>query len=215
MGRAKHSASQCEDHGHRRGLRTVSLLEASKGVLVLLVAFGFAEIIHLHIDLEDTAQNLLTFLQIDPDRRISHALLHAAGRMMDADLLTVLAIALVYSSLRFVESYGLWRQRVWAEWLAIVSGAIYLPFELYNLIRRPSIMHWVVLLINIAIVVYIAWVRWDEIKARRQGQVPSAQLAGMGIEFSRVTSPTQVEKQIPRVLKPTRNYNNKGPGRHN
>jgi len=158
----------------------VSLLEASKGVLVLLVAFGFAEIIHLHIDLEDTAQSLLTFLQIDPDRRISHALMRAAGRMMDANLLTVLAIAFVYSSLRFVESYGLWRQRVWAEWLAIVSGAIYLPLELYNLIRRPSLVHWVVLLINIVIVVYIAWVRWDEVKGRQRGPVSPARLARDG-----------------------------------
>jgi len=180
MGRAKHSASQCEDHGHRRGLRTVSLLEASKGVLVLLVAFGFAEIIHLHIDLEDAAQNLLYFLHIDPDRRISHALMHAAGRMMDADVLTVLAIAVAYSGLRFIESYGLWRQRVWAEWLAIVSGAIYLPLELYNLIRRPNAVHWVILFINIAIVVYIAWVRWDDVKGRQRRRVSSGRLARDG-----------------------------------
>ena len=158
----------------------MAILEASKGVLVLLVAFGFAEVMHLHIDLEDAAQNLLNFLQIDPDLRISHALVHAAGKMMDTNVLTVLAIALVYSSLRFLESYGLWRQRVWAEWLAIISGAIYLPLELYNLIRRPSIAHWVILLVNIAIVVYIAWVRWDEIKARQQVRVPSAQLARDG-----------------------------------
>ena len=180
MSSAHQHAGQCKDHDHRRGLRTVAILEASKGVLVLLVAFGFAEIIHLHIDLEDAAQNLLYFLQIDPDRRISHALMHAAGRMMDADLLTVLAIAFVYSSLRFVESYGLWRQRVWAEWLAIVSGAIYLPLELYNLIRRPSIVHWVILLINIAIVVYIAWVRWDEVKGRGSRHPVSARFGEHG-----------------------------------
>jgi uncharacterized membrane protein (DUF2068 family) len=66
---------------------------------------------------------------------------------------------------------------VWAEWLAIVSGAIYLPFELYNLIRRPSAFHWVILLINIAIVVYIAWVRWDEIKSRQRRPVSAVRLA--------------------------------------
>jgi len=86
--------------------------------------------------------------------------------MMNANLVTVLAIAVAYSSLRFLESYGLWRQRVWAEWLAIISGAVYLPLELYNLIRRPSVFHWAILLINIAIVLYIAWVRWDDIKER-------------------------------------------------
>jgi uncharacterized membrane protein (DUF2068 family) len=158
----------------------VAIFEATKGVLVLLAAFGFAEILLRHVDLGDAAQNLLYFLHIDPDRRISHALMHAAGRMMDADVITVLAIAVLYSSLRFIESYGLWRQRVWAEWLAIVSGAVYLPFELYNLIRRPTMAHWVVLLVNIGVVLYIAWVRWDEVKLRMLSHRAPARFAEHG-----------------------------------
>lgn len=158
--------------GHKKGLRTVASIEFVKGVLVLAATFGFVEVIHREIDLEDAAQNLLYFLHIDPDRHISQAFIDAAGRMMDANLATVLAIAFVYSSLRFIEAYGLWRARVWAEWLAIVSGAVYLPFELYNLIRHPTPVHWAILLINIVVVLYIAWVRWDEVSARRTGTVP-------------------------------------------
>jgi len=173
-------AARPNRHDHHRGLRTVSLIEATKGVLVLLAAFGFAEIIRHNIDLEDAAENLLYFFHIDPDRRLSHALVHAAGRMADADLLTVLAIACVYSSLRFIESYGLWRQRVWGEWLAIVSGAVYLPFELYKLIQRPTMVHWAILLINIAVVLYIAWVRWDEIKTRTESHRASARFVEHG-----------------------------------
>jgi uncharacterized membrane protein (DUF2068 family) len=152
---------------HKKGLRTVATIEFSKGVLVIGAALGFIEIIRKNIDLEDAAQNLLYFLHIDPDRRLSHAFVDMAGKIMDANVVTVLAIAFVYSTLRFIESYGLWRQRVWAEWLAIISGAVYLPFELYNLIRRPTVAHWIILLINIAVVLYVAWVRWDEISARR------------------------------------------------
>lgn len=152
--------------GHRKGLRMVAMLEAAKGILVLLAAFGFAEVIRHNIHLDEVAQNLLYFFHANPNLRLSHVVMRAAGRMMDADVLTVLGIALAYSSLRFLEAYGLWRQRVWAEWLAIVSGAIYLPFELYKLVRRPTPIHWAILLINIGIVVYIAWVRWDEVKVR-------------------------------------------------
>jgi uncharacterized membrane protein (DUF2068 family) len=151
--------------GHKKGLRTVATIEFLKGVLAIAAALGFVEIIRLNIDLEDAAQNFLSLLHIDPARRLSQAFVDFAGKMMDADLVTVLAIAFVYSSLRFVEAYGLWRQRVWAEWLAIISGAVYLPFEVYNLVRRPSAAHWVILLVNIAVVVYIAWVRCDDINA--------------------------------------------------
>jgi len=158
------SLSRCDvlahSSEHKKGLRTVATLEFTKGVLVLAATFGFVEIIRKDIDLEEAAQNLLYFLHVD-----------AAGRMMDANVATVLAIAFLYSGLRFIEAYGLWRTRVWAEWLAIISGAIYLPFELYSLIRRPTLAHWIILLINIAVVVYVAWVRWDEISAR--GSVPA------------------------------------------
>lgn len=160
---------------HKKGLRTVATIEFLKGVLVLLATFGFVEIIRKNIDLEDAAQNLLYFLHIDPDRRLSQAFIDAAGRMMDANLATVLAIAFVYSALRFIEAYGLWRARVWAEWLAIISGAVYLPFELYHLIRRPTLAHWVILLINIVVVLYIAWVRWDEVSSRRAGMIRFAE----------------------------------------
>jgi len=180
MSRTHNIAAGGVDRDHHRGLRTVATLEATKGILVLLAAFGFAEIVHRNIDLEDAAQNLLYILHVDPDRRLSHALMHAAGRMMDANLVTVLAIAFIYSCLRFIESYGLWRQRVWAEWLAIISGAIYLPYELYSLIRRPTMVHWVILLINICVVVYIAWVRWDEVRGAHRRRVPAGRLAEHG-----------------------------------
>ena len=168
---------QPEHRDHHRGLRTVAILEATKGVIVLLAAFGFFEVIRHNIDLDAVAHNLLYFFHVNPNLRISHVVMRAAGKMMDADVLTVLAIATVYSSLRFVESYGLWRQRVWAEWLAIISGAIYLPYELYKLVRRPTPLHWAILLINIGVVVYIAWVRWDEIKERHHS---AGMLAGDG-----------------------------------
>jgi uncharacterized membrane protein (DUF2068 family) len=172
---AHSSGHQTDSSGHKKGLRTVASIEFIKGLLVLAASFGFIEIIRKNIDVEDAAQNLLYFLHIDPDRRLSQAFIDAAGRMMDANVATVLAIALVYSSLRFIEAYGLWRARVWAEWLAIVSGAVYLPFELYNLIRRPTLAHWVILLVNIVVVLYIAWVRWDDVNARRTGAVRFAE----------------------------------------
>lgn len=180
MSRTHSIEAHCDDHDHRSGLRTVAILEATKGAIVLLAALGFLEVIRHNIDLEDAAQSLLYFFHVNPNLRLSHVLMHAAGRMMDADVITVLAIACVYSSLRFIESYGLWRQRVWAEWLAIISGAIYLPLELYKLVRRPTPVHWIILLINIGVVIYIAWVRWDDVRERRHPHAPSARLVEHG-----------------------------------
>ena len=60
---------------------------------------------------------------------LSQQFLNAADKMSDTSIAMILGVAIAYALLRFIEGYGLWRQRVWAEWLAIVSGCLYIPFE--------------------------------------------------------------------------------------
>jgi uncharacterized membrane protein (DUF2068 family) len=58
--------------------------------------------------------------------------------------------AAAYSLVRFFEAYGLFHQRAWAEVLAAASGAIYVPFELDELVRRPNSL--AIIGINVVIV---------------------------------------------------------------
>ncbi len=44
---------------------------------------------------------------------------------------------LVYSAIRFAEATGLWLEKQWAEWFALISGCLYLPIEIYELARMP------------------------------------------------------------------------------
>jgi len=155
-------------HSHRAGLRTVAFVEALKGVLALLVALAFIHMIRRDVDFGDIAERTLLFLHIGLHHHLAQEFLDAAGKLSDTRVATVLGLAVAYASLRFVEGYGLWKQRVWAEWLAIVSGCLYIPFEVDRLVRHPNAFHWIVLVINILVVLYIAWVRWDEIKAARE-----------------------------------------------
>jgi len=155
-------------HTHKKGLRTVAVLEALKGGLALVAAYLLISMIHHDVDFESAAENILFFFHIDPDRRLSQAFLNAADKMSDVNVMLIGSLAAAYALLRFLEGYGLWRQRAWAEWLAIVSGCAYIPFEVYKLIRHPNQFHWALLGINVIVVLYIAWVRWDEITAARQ-----------------------------------------------
>lgn len=154
-------------HSHRAGLRTVASVEALKGVLALTVAYILTRAIRHDYDFEVLAQRIFGALHIGLHHGWSQHVLHSADRISDWHPAAIMGLAGAYATLRFIEAYGLWRQRVWAEWLAIISGAVYIPLELERLIRRPTAFHWGILLINLAVVFYIAWVRWDEIKARR------------------------------------------------
>ena len=154
-------------HSHKAGLRTVAFVEALKGVLALLVAYTFIRMLRHDVDFENAAEHLLSFLHIGLQHHWSQELLIAADKLSDTRIATVLGLAIAYATLRFFEGYGLWKQRIWAEWLAIISGAIYIPVEVYKLARRPSQWHVGILTVNVLVVLYIAWVRWDETRSAR------------------------------------------------
>lgn len=141
------------------GLRAVATFEFSKGMLALLVAWGLISLSRSDRDLSDALESLLRDLHIGPDAHLARVLLHGASRLDGTNLIAVALMVIAYGSLRFVESYGLWRARVWAEWLALLSGLIYLPLEVHHLIRRPGPIAWVTLGVNLAIVLYMAYLR--------------------------------------------------------
>jgi len=165
-----HVQVHVEEHhtAHLKGLRTVATVEALKGVLILLAAFALIALLRHDVDLQDAAMNVLDFLHIDPDRRLAGMFIDAAGKVMDWNVIFVGVGAFAYSALRFIEAYGLWCERVWAEWLAIISGSLYIPMEVIELVRHATPIRWGLLIINLIVVAYIAWVRYDEHMARQR-----------------------------------------------
>jgi len=151
----------------------VAVFEALKGALALASGYVLVHMIRRDVNFQDAAAHILLSLHISPNNHWSRELLHAANTISGTSIAMIAAIAFSYAVLRFAEGYGLWKQRAWAEWLAIVSGCIYLPFEIYKVIRRPNQLHWAILGINVLVVLYIGWVRWDEIKAARERITPS------------------------------------------
>jgi uncharacterized membrane protein (DUF2068 family) len=148
--------SGVDDRTSMAGLRAIASLEAAKGlgvILLMLILFG----VHRHA--EGLMEDLLYHLHIDPDRHAAQALLHAADRLTDMRLWTITAAALSYATVRFIESWGLWHRRVWAEWFALLSGALYLPWEALKVAERATWMHISILAINVLIVLYMLYVR--------------------------------------------------------
>jgi uncharacterized membrane protein (DUF2068 family) len=64
--------------------------------------------------------------------------------------------------LRFAEAYGLWFHRRWAEWIAVVSAALYLPIEVLELARHFNIWVFSVFILNLLIVLYLSRVLWKK-----------------------------------------------------
>ena len=156
------------EHKHKYGLRTVATIEAVKGILVLLLGFGLLMLVHK--DLDEIADRLTDFLRVDPDGRISNMIYRLADKATDKELWIIAIGALVYSTVRFVEAYGLWHERDWAEWFALLSGCLYLPYEVYSLARHVDWVRWGVLGINILIVLYMLKLRMESLAESRRAK---------------------------------------------
>jgi uncharacterized membrane protein (DUF2068 family) len=139
------------------GVRAVAFFEALKGTLVVVAGFGLLSLVHR--DLEDLAERLVRHSHLNPASHYPRVFIEAAANTTDARLRTLAAMAFAYSTVRFVEAYGLWKMRAWAEWFAIISGCIYLPVELYELIERATLIRAGVLAVNALIVAYLLYVR--------------------------------------------------------
>ena len=156
-----------DEHKHKYGLRTVATIEAVKGIVVLFLGFGLLML--LHKDLDEIVDKLTDFLRADPDGRLSNLLYRIADRATDKGLWIVAAGALVYSTVRFIEAYGLWQDRDWAEWFALLSGCLYLPYEVYALFHHPTdLLRWVVLAVNVLIVLYMLKLRLESLAEDRR-----------------------------------------------
>jgi uncharacterized membrane protein (DUF2068 family) len=137
------------------GLRTVALIEAAKGVLVLLAGFGVLSLVH-H-DAQRIAEHLVAHAHLNPAAHYPRIFIDVADRLTDTRLLLIAAGAGAYSLVRLIEAYGLWQARRWAEWFAALSGGIYIPFEIFELAQRVTWLGLGALAVNAAIVAFMLY----------------------------------------------------------
>ena len=140
-------------------VRGIAIVEASKGLLVLLVGFGLLSLAHR--DVEQFAAELVRHAHLNPASHHPHIFIEAATKATDSRLWMLALAAFLYAALRLSEAYGLWHRRRWAEIFAVVTGALYLPVEIYELIERVTVVRIIVFAVNAMIVAYFghAWRR--------------------------------------------------------
>ena len=131
------------------------MLAASLGLLSLL-----------RLDLHRLAAALIEHFGLRPDEHYPSIVLHYSDVLANTDLRSLVLLAAAYVVLRFAEAYGLWYQRAWGQWLGALSGALYVPFELWHLAHRPSLLGVAVLAGNLVVVVFLVYVLWREQRER-------------------------------------------------
>lgn len=136
-----------------KGERIVAVFEAAKGLLVLVAGFGLLTIIHKQA--QQVTEEIVEQFHLNPAHHFPHIFIDLLDNITNRQLWLLALFAFAYAAIRLSEAYGLWLGRRWAEWLAVATGSIYVPIEVYELIARATWVKLFILLVNLGIVVFM------------------------------------------------------------
>jgi uncharacterized membrane protein (DUF2068 family) len=153
-----HAEAQEQHKGgsvHDSGLLMIGMFKLGKAILFFLLGIGAVHL--LHKDLGDEVLRLASSLKFDPESKFVQLILDKVD-LIDAHRLRQISVATFsYSALALTEGVGLLMEKVWAEYLTLILTVSFLPWELYELAKRPSWLRLSLLLINLAVLGYLVW----------------------------------------------------------
>jgi len=144
-----------------RGLALIAVFKLVKVALLVAVGCGALELVHDPVT--TGARYSAALLTAGVDRRLTQLLLARVSGLSPERLEALGIGAFLYAALFAVEGIGLWRGRRWAEYLTSVATASFVPIELYELVRRFTATRLSALVLNLAVLVYLA----HHLRARR------------------------------------------------
>lgn len=110
----------------------------------------------LHHDTAETLNHWVNVLRVDPDNRYIHRLLSKIISVSPKQLRAASVGTFIYAALLLTEGVGLFLRKRWAEYFTILTTAALIPLEVYELAKHPTAAKIAILVVNAAIVVYLA-----------------------------------------------------------
>src|ERR1700722_3701749 len=144
-----------------RLIRMIAIFKFFKAGLLIAVGIGVLRLVHK--DVATVIRHWSEALKVDPANRFLDAALGKATRVSPDQIKKLGLGSFLYAGLFLAEGTGLWLRKRWGEWLTIIITSSLVPIELYEIYRHPSWAKVVVLILNVAIVVYLIY----HIRARR------------------------------------------------
>jgi uncharacterized membrane protein (DUF2068 family) len=140
---------------HDRGLLAIGAFKLVEAVFFLLVGVGAFHLIHQ--DLGDATLRLAARMRIDPDGRLVSWVLDHLDAITAHRLRQIGVATFFYAGLRVTEGVGLLKEKLWAEYLTVAMTGSFLPWELYEIVRRPDWIRFCLLAANLTVLGYLVW----------------------------------------------------------
>jgi uncharacterized membrane protein (DUF2068 family) len=138
-----------------RGLM-LKLIAALKLVEALvLCATGGAALELLRPDIAQRVEDWSALLPLASERHIAQHLLNSLTGLGPHRIKALGMVVFAYAALFVVEGIGLLRRQRWAEWVTVLTTAMLVPFELWELSLHATLPKLGALVINLLVVWYL------------------------------------------------------------
>jgi uncharacterized membrane protein (DUF2068 family) len=136
-----------------RVVRLIALFKLLKATL--LIAVGVAALKLLHVDVASVVESWVAMLGLDQNSRFVGRALSTAAALTPNRVRDLIVGSFLYGGLFLTEGIGLWLLKTWAMWFTVIITSSFLPVEIYELARHPSVGKVGILVINLALVGYL------------------------------------------------------------
>ncbi|GAC1660039.1 MAG: hypothetical protein NVS9B15_24130 [Acidobacteriaceae bacterium] len=140
---------------HDKGLLVIGGFKLVEAVFFVLVGMGALHF--LHSDLGDAALKLATRLRVDPEGRLVTFVLDHVDALTAHRLRQIGIVTFLYAAVRVAEGVGLLMEKLWAEYLTVGVTAAFLPWEMYEIVKRADVVRIGLFVINLSVLVYLIW----------------------------------------------------------
>jgi uncharacterized membrane protein (DUF2068 family) len=156
---------------HNQWLILIAAFKLSQALLFIAVGVGALRLVHK--DLGDMLLRLVHHLHFNPESRIVDFVLDRAAIVNDRLLRRFSVGLFAYAAVGMTEGIGLYLEKAWAEYLTILITGSFLPWEIFEVIRRATLMRSGLLVVNILVFIYLFKVLVERGKRKSAGR-PSA-----------------------------------------
>ena len=133
----------------------IAAFKLLKAAALLAVGFGVLKL--LHKDVAAEMGSWIDYLRVDPQNHFVQKMLEKAGLLNDRKIKELSVGTFAYATLFLTEGTGLAFRKRWAEYFTIIVTASFMPLEIYEIAERVSTVRILLLLVNIAVVIYLIW----------------------------------------------------------
>ncbi len=134
-------------------LRAIAAFKFVKSALLIAAGIGALHLVNK--DVAEYVDRIVVRYHLNPGNRFVAQTLARTVNVTPRRLHEIGAVAFIYAALFLLEGIGLWRLKRWGEWVTVIITGSLLPFEVYELVLRPSLPKAAVLAINALVLVYL------------------------------------------------------------